>query len=82
MEICRITCDEVKGTEGWNYRRVSQDVGGGRLRLGKCTEGGRGEGLAARLGGPSLHLPAFLLCSVDSSLDISPRRTSFLYFVF
>ena len=30
-------------------------------------EGGRGEGLAARLRGPSLHLPAFVICSVVGS---------------
>lgn len=80
MGICRIICDGVKGTEGWNYRRVSWDVGGGRLRLGKCTEGGRGEGLAARLGGLSLHSPAFLLYSVVSSRLLSSQNLTLLYF--
>jgi hypothetical protein len=36
--------------------------------LGESTESGRGEGLAARLGGQSLHSPrAFLVCPVVGS---------------
>ena len=36
--------------------------------LGESTECGRGEGLAARLGGQSLHSPrAFLVCPVVGS---------------